>query len=59
MYSVAVIGDKDSVAGFGTLGLDTYFTDTREECRKTFKQLGVKREICCYLYYRKSFGIRR
>lgn len=39
MYNVAVIGDKDSVAGFGTLGLDTYFTDTRDECRKIFKQL--------------------
>ncbi len=39
MYSIAVLGDRDSIAGFGALGLDTYFADEQSKCRKLFKQL--------------------
>ena len=39
MYSIAVIGDKDSVAGFGAVGLDVFFIDDQTECKRVFKQL--------------------
>ncbi len=39
MYSIAVMGDRDSVAGFGALGLETRFTDEPRETMKTFRQL--------------------
>ncbi len=39
MYSIAVMGDKDSVAGFGALGLETRFADEPAGCRKVFRQL--------------------
>ncbi len=39
MYSIAVIGDKDSVAGFGAVGLDVFFADSQTECKRVFKQL--------------------
>ncbi len=39
MYSIAVMGDKDSVAGFGALGLETRFVDEPAGCRKVFRQL--------------------
>ncbi|MCR4891047.1 MAG: V-type ATP synthase subunit F [Lachnospiraceae bacterium] len=35
MYKIAVMGDRDSIYGFATLGLDTYpFTDPQEAGRK-------------------------
>lgn len=39
MYSIAVIGDKDSIAGFGALGLETCAADDRAGIRAHFKRL--------------------
>ncbi len=39
MYNIAVMGDKDSVAGFGALGIETHYTDEAAECKKVFRQL--------------------
>ncbi|MBQ6337009.1 MAG: V-type ATP synthase subunit F [Ruminococcus sp.] len=36
---IAAVGDKESVYGFAALGLDTYFTDPREDSTATFKKL--------------------
>lgn len=35
MYKIAVMGDRDSIYGFATLGLDTFpFTDSAEAAKK-------------------------
>lgn len=39
MSKIAVFGDKESVYGFATLGLDTYFTDNCDDCAQMFKKL--------------------
>lgn len=39
MYDIAVMGDKDSIAGFGALGFNTYFTDDENSAKSIFKQL--------------------
>lgn len=39
MYNIAVIGDRDSVMGFGTLGFDVYFADNRAEAKSALKKL--------------------
>ncbi len=39
MYDIAVMGDKDSIAGFGALGFNTYFTDNEQSAKSVFKQL--------------------
>ncbi len=39
MYKVAVIGDRDSIYGFGALGLDTYPVTDREEGARLIKTL--------------------
>lgn len=36
---IAVVGDKESVYGFAALGLDTYFTDPREDNTPMFRRL--------------------
>ncbi|HIV85622.1 MAG TPA: V-type ATP synthase subunit F [Candidatus Monoglobus merdigallinarum] len=39
MYNIAVVGDRDSVMGFGALGLKTFFVEDRAQCRRVFKHL--------------------
>ena len=39
MYKVAVMGDQDSIYGFGLLGLDVYATDEEKEIPKLLKRL--------------------
>ncbi len=39
MYNIAAVGDKDSVAGFGALGLETFFVDEPIKCKRVFKRL--------------------
>ena len=39
MYKIAVLGDRESVLGFKTLGLDVYPAETPEEARKTLHRL--------------------
>ncbi len=39
MYKIGVIGDYDSICGFGALGLDTYPVASIDEAEKTLKTL--------------------
>ena len=49
MYKIAVMGDKDSVYGFATLGMDTYpFDDVTEAARK-LRELAENEYAIVYL----------
>lgn len=39
MYRIAAIGDRDSVYGFGVLGIDVVATDNRDDAAQKFAQL--------------------
>lgn len=39
MYKIAAIGDKDSVLGFASIGLDVFPTDDSKEALKLIKKL--------------------
>ena len=39
MYKIAVMGDRDSVYGFASLGLDVYPVNDYEEAGKTIRRL--------------------
>lgn len=39
MYKIAVIGDKDSIYGFASLGLGIFPCDDAQEASKTLKEL--------------------
>ncbi len=39
MYKIGVIGDYDSICGFGALGLDIYPAGSAEECAALLKRL--------------------
>ena len=47
-YSIAVIGDWESVMGFRALGLDTYPVTSVEEARKTVHDLA--KTNCAVIY---------
>lgn len=39
MYKVAVMGDKDSIYGFATIGMSVFPTDDVDEAKNTLKNL--------------------
>ena len=39
MYKIAAIGDRDSVSGFKSIGLETYFVSGEKETAETLKKL--------------------
>ncbi len=39
MYNIAVMGDRDSIYGFGALGMEIFPTSDEAETKKTFKKL--------------------
>ena len=39
MYKIAVIGDRDSIYGFATLGLDVYPADDEQTGRTLFRRI--------------------
>ena len=39
MYKIAVVGDKDSIYGFASLGLDIFPCDDEQAASKTVKEL--------------------
>ncbi|MCI5893532.1 MAG: V-type ATP synthase subunit F [Clostridiales bacterium] len=49
MYNIAVMGDKDSIAGFGALGFNTYFTDDEQSAKTVFKQLADAATAVIYI----------
>ena len=48
MYSIAVLGDRDSVLGFKGLGLDTVFVEDVESARHELRRLA--RGNCAIIY---------
>ncbi len=49
MYNIAVMGDPDSIYGFGALGLSTYPVKTEEEAKKVFKALSGGNTAIIYI----------
>ena len=41
MSKIAVLGDRDSIYGFATLGLDTFPVANAEEGERTLKELAA------------------
>ena len=39
MYKIAVIGEKESVCAFLSLGMSVFFTDTKKEAQKILDKL--------------------
>lgn len=39
MYKIGVVGDYDSICGFGALGLDTFVVNSIEEAEETLKKI--------------------
>ena len=48
-YKIAVLGDRDSVLGFRTLGLDIFAADTVEEARSILHRLAKEEYAVVYL----------
>ena len=55
MYKIAVLGDRESVLGFKTLGLDVYPAETPEEARKTLHRLARDGETAI-IYLTEQFA---
>ena len=53
-YSIAVVGDWQSVMGFRALGLDTYPVTAPEEAREIIHRLA--KEDCAVIYLTKTLG---
>ncbi len=49
MYKIAVMGDRDSIYGFATLGVDVYFADSTKEAITVFKELTDGRYAVIYI----------
>ena len=53
-YSIAVIGDLNSVMGFKALGLDVHAVDTSQEARETLHRLA--KENCAVIYITETLA---
>ena len=50
MYKIGVIGDKDSILGFSSIGMDVFsVAEDREEIKKTIEELVEKEYAIIYL----------
>jgi V/A-type H+-transporting ATPase subunit F len=49
MYKIAVLGDRDSIYGYGALGLDTYPVTGTEEAAKTLRTLADGQYAVIYI----------
>ncbi len=49
MYKIAVLGDRDSIYGFATLGLETFPVTTAEEGEDTLKRLALTDYAVIYI----------
>lgn len=53
-YSIAVIGDLNSVMGFKALGLDVHAVDTPQAARETLHRLA--KENCAVIYVTETLA---
>ena len=49
MYKIGILGDRDSIYGFATLGLDTFPVENAEEGERTLKTLAAKDYAIIYI----------
>ena len=49
MYKIAVLGDRDSIYGFATLGLETFPVADAEEGARTLKKLSMTDYAVIYI----------
>ena len=49
MYKIAVLGDRDSIYGFATLGLETFPVTDAEEGEETLKRLALTDYAVIYI----------
>lgn len=49
MYKIAVLGDYDSIYGFGALGMETFPVNTSEDGVKTLKTLAKNEYAVIYV----------
>lgn len=49
MYKIAVLGDRDSILGFGALGLDVFPCVEPQDARHTLHQLARKDYAIVYV----------
>ncbi len=54
MYRIAVLGEKESILGFATLGLDIYPVENEKQAHDTFKKL-LKDESIGIFYITETF----
>lgn len=57
MYTIAVMGDRDSVMGFAALGLSIYPCDGPADARKTLKTLASSGAAVIYITERLAAGL--
>lgn len=53
-YSIAVLGDRDSVMGFKALGLEVYPAENAEEARRTLHTLA--KGSCAVIYVTEALA---
>lgn len=49
MYKIAIIGDRDSIYGFATLGIETFPVENAESGERTLKTLAAKDYAIIYI----------
>lgn len=49
MYKIAILGDRDSIYGFATLGIDTFPVNSTEEGERTLKTLAATDYAIIYI----------
>ena len=49
MYKIAAIGDRDSVQGFASIGLEVYFADEKQEAEKLLKRIANDNYAVIYI----------
>ncbi|MGN1443234.1 MAG: V-type ATP synthase subunit F [Acutalibacteraceae bacterium] len=49
MYKIAAIGDRDSVQGFASIGLEVYFADEKQEAEKLLKRMANDNYAVIYI----------
>lgn len=49
MYKIAVMGDRDSILGFGALGLDVFPSEDPQEARHTLHKLAREDYAIIYM----------
>ena len=60
MYKIAVMGDRDSIYGFASLGLDLYICpvkDSAEAAKELRRKLGIAPTNQAHLYIKNIFYI--